>query len=81
MVAAHIYDCRAAASYGVRPLPPVHRTVTDSFWTQLKTIYVPRTTEDQTIEGFTPESVKCKADGGEVDVVAIGLGDIAKWLK
>lgn len=80
MVAAHIYDCRFAASFGVRPFL-VRMVLVLMEQIQLKTIYVPRTTEDQTVEGFKPEDVKCKADGGEVDVVAHGLEDIAQWLQ
>lgn len=40
----------------------------------MKTIYVPRHTEDQAIEGFAgPDSVRGKAEGGEVDVVCKGI--------
>ncbi|KAI1787654.1 haloacid dehalogenase [Ganoderma leucocontextum] len=47
MVAAHIYDLRAAAGHG------------------MKTVYVRRPTEDRDVR----DNVKCKADGGEVDVI------------
>ncbi|KAI0353234.1 haloacid dehalogenase [Trametes cingulata] len=58
MVAAHIYDLRAAASHG------------------MKTVYVRRPTED---EG-TRDSVKSKAQGGEVDVVVDSLEELAGLL-
>lgn len=61
MVAAHIEDLRAAASFGLR------------------TIYVPRSTEDKTVP---PESVKSRAEGGEVDgVAAQGLVQIPELLR
>ncbi|KAL8286491.1 hypothetical protein RQP46_004508 [Phenoliferia psychrophenolica] len=63
MVAAHIYDLNAAASYGMR------------------TIYVPRHTEDKMIPGG-PESVKAKSEGGEVDAVATeGLTQLCALLR
>ena len=43
---------------------------------------MPRTTEDQGIEGFEgPESVRSKSEGGEVDGVARGLDQIAALLR
>ena len=58
MVAAHIYDLRAAASHG------------------MKTVYVRRPTED----GDVRDSVKSKADGGEVDVVVDSFTDLANLM-
>ena len=58
MVAAHIYDLRAAASHG------------------MKTVYVRRQTED----GDVRDSVKNKADGGEVDVVVDSFGELAALM-
>ncbi|GAA5938487.1 uncharacterized protein JCM15063_005333 [Sporobolomyces koalae] len=63
MVASHVNDLRAAASYG------------------LKTIYIPRRTEDRGVEGGGAE-VKSKRDGGEVDVVLRnGLEELANYLR
>ncbi|EIN03473.1 haloacid dehalogenase [Punctularia strigosozonata HHB-11173 SS5] len=59
LVAAHIYDLRAAASHGY------------------KTIYVRRTSEDVGLR----DTVKAKADGGEVDVVVDSLVDLEALLK
>ena len=58
MVAAHIYDLRAAASHG------------------MKKVYVRRQTED----GDVRDSVKNKADGGEVDVVVDSFGELAALM-
>ncbi|KAI0329133.1 haloacid dehalogenase [Cubamyces sp. BRFM 1775] len=58
MVAAHIYDLRAAASHG------------------MKTVYVRRPTEDLGLQ----EEVKCKEEGGEVDVVVNSLEELAALL-
>jgi beta-phosphoglucomutase-like phosphatase (HAD superfamily) len=59
MVAAHIDDLRAAASYGLR------------------TVYVRRLTEDVDVR----ETVKSKADGGEVDIVVDSLEELAQKLR
>ncbi|KAL0959144.1 hypothetical protein HGRIS_014431 [Hohenbuehelia grisea] len=58
MVAAHIFDLRAAASLG------------------MYTVYVRRPNEDV----VNPASVKCKADGGEVDIVVDSLIELADIL-
>ena len=55
LVAAHIYDLRAAAKHGY------------------KTVYVRRPTEDVDVR----DSVKSKAEGGEVDLVVDSLEDLA----
>lgn len=47
---------------------------------QLRTIYIPRKTEDKGVEGGGPE-VKAKKDGGEFDVVIRGLEELAAYLK
>lgn len=63
MVASHVNDLRAAASFG------------------LKTIYIPRKTEDRGVEGGGYD-VKAKKDGGEVDVVLRnGLEELAGYLR
>jgi FMN phosphatase YigB (HAD superfamily) len=81
LVASHIYDLRAAASFGVRSLLQMFRTEVDvDPRGQLKTIYVPRKTEDRTgnIENFDgPESVKRREDGGEVDSVITSFGELS----
>lgn len=59
LVAAHIYDLRAAASHGY------------------KTVYVRRSTEDKDMR----DSVKSKAQGGEVDMVVDSLLELAELLK
>ncbi|EJF60431.1 haloacid dehalogenase [Dichomitus squalens LYAD-421 SS1] len=58
MVAAHLWDLRAAAKHG------------------MKTVYVPRPTDD--LEDR--DHVKCKAEGGEVDVVVGSLEELAALL-
>ena len=58
MVAAHIYDLRAAASHG------------------MKTVYVRRPTEDLGVQ----DMVKCKEEGGEVDIVVNSLEELAALL-
>ena len=58
MVAAHIYDLRAAASHG------------------MKTVYVRRQTEDRDIR----DSIRSKADGGEVDVVVDSFEELAALM-
>lgn len=47
---------------------------------QLRTIYIPRKTEDKGVEGGGLE-VKAKKDGGEFDVVIRGLEELASYLK
>ncbi|KAI0697746.1 haloacid dehalogenase [Cerioporus squamosus] len=56
MVAAHLWDLRAAAQQG------------------MKTVYVPRITDDEEDRN----SVKSRADGGEVDVVVSSLEELAE---
>jgi hypothetical protein len=47
----------------------------------LKTIYIPRKTEDRGVEGGGYD-VKAKKDGGEVDVVLKnGLEELAGYLR
>ncbi|PIL30019.1 hypothetical protein GSI_07931 [Ganoderma sinense ZZ0214-1] len=58
MVAAHIYDLRAAASHG------------------LKTVYVRRPTEDADVR----DSIKSKAEGGEVDLVVGSFEELAALM-
>ncbi|KAI1785912.1 haloacid dehalogenase [Ganoderma leucocontextum] len=58
MVAAHLWDLKAAAKHG------------------MKTVYVPRVTDD--LEDR--DAVKCKAEGGEVDVVVSSLEELAALL-
>jgi hypothetical protein len=48
---------------------------------QLKTIYIPRRTEDKGVEGGGFD-VKMKRDGGEIDVVLKnGLEELASYLR
>lgn len=56
MVAAHLWDLRAAAKHG------------------MMTVYVPRATDDPEDR----DSVKSKADGGEVDLVVSTLEELAE---
>ena len=56
MVAAHMWDLRAAASHGMR------------------TVYIPRATDDLEVD---KASIKCKAEGGEVDLVVSSLEELA----
>lgn len=58
MVAAHMFDLRAAASCG------------------MKTIYVRRSSED----AKAAKEVKCKEEGGEVDIVVNDLIELAALL-
>ncbi len=58
MVAAHLWDLKAAAKHG------------------MKTVYVPRITDD--LEDR--DTVKIKAEGGEVDVVVSSLEELAALL-
>lgn len=58
LVAAHIYDLRAAAAHGYT------------------TVYVRRASEDHGLR----DAVKCKAEGGEVDVVVDGLEELARLV-
>ena len=64
-MAAHIYDLRAAAAHGY------------------KTVYVRRPTEDIASEGGTllRDSVKCKSEGGEVDLVVDSIEELAKIVR
>ncbi|RPD73748.1 haloacid dehalogenase [Lentinus tigrinus ALCF2SS1-7] len=55
MVAAHLWDLRAAAKQGMR------------------TVYVPRVTDDKEDR----DSVKTKANGGEVDLVVSSIEELA----
>lgn len=59
MVAAHLWDLKAAAKQG------------------LKTVYVPRVTDD--LEDR--DTVKSKVEGGEVDVVVSSLEELAVLLQ
>lgn len=58
----------------------LHRWLIGDYVLQLRTIYIPRKTEDKGVEGGGPE-VKAKKDGGEFDVVIRGLEELAAYLK
>ncbi|KAH9885614.1 haloacid dehalogenase [Cubamyces lactineus] len=58
LVAAHMYDLRAAGSHG------------------MKTVYVRRPTEDLEVR----DGIRCKEEGGEVDVVVDSLEELAALL-
>jgi hypothetical protein len=79
MVAAHIYDLRSAAKYGVCISFAVTGCNTDIDCSdKLRTIYVPRMTEDTDVAGLPdgPLSVKTKANGGEVDCIVHSLAEL-----
>lgn len=81
MVASHIYDLQAAASFGVRlsaTSPLELLIILNAFVEQLRTIYIPRETEDRGLPGLPdgPSSVRPKSEGGEVDVVISSLAEL-----
>ena len=88
MVASHIFDLQFAASYGVRLVSIQSSSLrlccrlADNI-SQLRTIYIPRETEDQGLPSLPdgPSSVKSKSDGGEVDVVISSLAELPGLFK
>lgn len=88
MVASHIYDLRAAAGCGVRSHLFVRKKCACAALSahpspeQLKTIYIPRSTEDNppiAREG-EKEGIRGRQEGGEVDVVIAGLEELIRVI-